>query len=109
MQTDYIEPIESTPILHSKKCKLISLITRVFLQSTTIVTALIAWYLYDYFVAIATLLLVFIVMGIVRAKIRNEVIPITQSEHHYNDKSIASWYTAKQLCDDSLELNLEKI
>ena len=69
MQTDYIDAIESTPILHSKKCRVISLIIRVLLQSTTIFTALIVWYLYDYFIAIATLLVVFIVMGIIRSKL----------------------------------------
>ena len=109
MQIDDIDIIEPTPLLISRKCKFISLLIKVFLQSSTILSGLIAWYLYDYFIAIATLLLTFIIVGIIRAKLRNEVIPLTQSEYHYNDKEIADWYTSKKICDDILELKLEKI
>ncbi len=109
MQKDYIDLIEPTPHLYSKKCKFISFLIKIFFKSTTILSALIVWYLYDYFIAIATLLLVFIIMGIVRSKIRNDVIPLSQSERHYNDDEIANWYTAKKICDDILEQRLEKI
>jgi len=37
-------------------------------------------------------------MGIIRSKLRNSVIPLTQQEYHYNDEAIANWYTAKRLC-----------
>ncbi len=109
MQADYIDLIEPTPKLHSKKCKIIAFVLRMFLQFTTPITGLIVWYLYDYFIAIATLLLTFIIMGIVRSKIRNEVIPPNQREYQYNDKGIADWYTAKEICNDSLETKLESI
>ncbi len=98
MQTDYIDLIEPTPKLRTKKCRLISLAIRIVLQFTTFVSALIAWYFYDYFVAIATLLLSFIIMGIIRSKIRNAVIPPKQLEYQYNDQGIADWYTARELC-----------
>jgi len=98
MQNDYIDLIEPTPKLHSKKCKLISLLLRLFLQFTTFIVGLITWYLYDYFMAIAALLLSFIIMGIVRSKLRNAVIPPNQREYQYNDQGIADWYTAKELC-----------
>ena len=103
MQNDYIDLIEPTPKLHSKKCKFISLLIRLFLQFTTIIVGLITWYLYDYFMAIATLLLSFIIMGIVRSKLRNTVIPPNQREYQYNDKGIADWYTAKELCYETQE------
>ena len=109
MQNDFIEMIEPTPKLHSKKCRLISLIVRVFLQFSIYIVSLIVWYMYDYFIAIATLILSFIIMGIVRSKIRNSVIPIKQREYQYNDQGIADWYTAKEICNDSLEQKLEKI
>jgi len=109
MQIDDIDIIEPTPTLVSKKCKFISWILKIFLQISTLASGLVAWYLYDYFIAIATILLAFIVIGIVRAKLRNEVIPPTQSEYHYNDKEIADWYTSKQICDDALEVKLEKL
>ena len=98
MQTDYIDLIEPTPKLYSKKCKLIALALRIFLQFTTIFVGLVVWYNYDYFIAIASSLLTFIIMGIVRSKIRNSVIPAKQQEFQYNDKGIADWYAAREIC-----------
>ena len=98
MENDFIEMIEPTPKLHSKKCKLISFLIRIFLQFSIYIIALIVWLMYDYFIAIATLLLSFIIMGIVRSKIRNSVIPPKQREYQYNDQGIADWFTARELC-----------
>jgi len=98
MENDYIDLIEPTPKLHSKKCKFISFVLRVFLQFSTFLSSLIAWYVYDYFIAMLTLVLSFIIMGIIRSKLRNAVIPLNQREYQYNDKGIADWYTAKELC-----------
>ena len=105
MQTDYIELIEPTPKLYSKKCKFIAFALKIFLQFTTIAVALITWYLYDYFIAMATLLVSFIIMGIIRSKLRNSVIPSSQREYQYNDQGIADWYTAKELCLDEIPTN----
>ncbi len=101
MKTNSIRFLEITPKLLTRRCKIISFILKIFLQFTTFISALIAWYIYDYFIAIATLLLVFIIMGIVRSKIRNAVIP--PNEYQYNDQAIADWYTAKELCLESEE------
>jgi hypothetical protein len=101
MQKEYIDLIEPTPKLHSKKCRLISFILRLFLQFTTFIVPLITWYMYDYFIALLALVLTFIVMGIIRSKIRNSVIPPTQREYQYNDKGIADWFTAKRICYES--------
>jgi len=98
MQTDFIELMEPTPKLRTQKCKIISLIIRIFLQFTTFIAALITWYIYDYFIAGAILLLSFVIMGIIRSKIRNSVIPEKQREYQYNDQGIADWYTARELC-----------
>jgi hypothetical protein len=103
MQNDFIDLIEPTPKLHSTKCKAISFILKIFLQFTTAVVGLITWYLYDYFLAIAALLLSFIVMGIIRSKLRNAVIPPAQREYQYNDQGIADWYTAKEICYETKE------
>jgi len=98
MQTDYIDLIEQTPKLYTKRCKAIALLLRLFLQFTTIIVGLIVWFFYDYFIAIGALLLSFIIMGIIRSKLRNSVIPPSQQEFQYNDKGIADWYVAKELC-----------
>ena len=102
MQKEHIEIIEPTPKIHSKKCKLLSFVLKVFLQFTTFVVPLIVWYLYDYFIAILALVLTFIIMGIIRSKIRNAVIPVSQREYQYNDQGIADWYVAKEICHEEL-------
>jgi len=109
MQNDFLEMIEPTPKIYSKKCKIISLILRIFLQFTTISATLVAWYIYDYFIAFFTMILSFIIVGIIRSKLRNSVIPVKQREYQYNDKGIADWYTAKEICNDALEQELERI
>jgi len=109
MQENIIDMIESTPKLHSRKCKGIALLLKIFLQFSTVLSGLLTWYLYDYFIAIAVLLVTFIVIGIIRSKLRNEVIPANQQEYQYNDKGIADWFTAKKICNDELEIKLENI
>jgi hypothetical protein len=110
MSDNFIEMIEPTPKLYSKKCRAISLSIKLFLQYTTVISGLTAWYLYDYFIALLVLVLSFIVMGIIRANLRNSVIPPTQKEYHYTDQGIADWYTAKELCDKSdLELHGDSV
>ncbi|MCX6051785.1 MAG: hypothetical protein NTZ60_04660 [Campylobacterales bacterium] len=103
MPTDYINLIEPTPILRTKKCKIISFLLKIFLQFTTVATSLIAWYLYDYFIALLTLVLTFIIMGIIRSKMRNSVIPPSQREFQYNDEGIADWFSARELCFETME------
>jgi hypothetical protein len=71
------------------------------LQYSLYAVVLIIWYYYDYFIAGAALLLGFIIIGIIRAKLRNSVIPLTQREYHYSDAAIAEWYSAKILCMES--------
>jgi len=102
MENDYINLREPTPVLDSKKCQFIAYLLKFLLQFTPVITALITWYIYDYFIAGATLLIMFIVIGIIRAKMRNSVIPPSQREYHYNDEAIAKWFTAKELCFKAL-------
>ena len=98
MPNNIIDMIEATPKFSSKRCKLISLGIRIFLQYTTFVVGLVVWYLSDYFIAIASLLLSFIIIGIIRSKISNSVIPPKQREYPYNDQGISDWLTAREFC-----------
>ena len=98
MQNDFLELIEPTPKLKTTKCKFFAMLISLFLKFTTFFFAVVAWYLYDYFIAGATLLITFLIVGIIRAKLRNEVIPPSQREFAYTDSSIASWYVAKRIC-----------
>jgi len=103
MKENTINLLEPTPKLYSKKCKIISFVLQIFLQFTTFVVSVATWYFYDYFIALLTLVLAFIIMGIIRSKIRNSVIPSKQREFQYNDRAIADWYTAKELCHETQE------
>ncbi len=103
MPNNIIHFIEPTPKLHSAKCRFFSFLLRIFLQFTTFTVALITWFFYDYFIAIALFILTFIIMGIIRSKLTNSVIPPTQREYQYNDQGIADWYVAKEICFDEVE------
>jgi len=98
MENDFLEMIETTPKIHTTKCKIISLLIRSFLQFATISATLFSWYIYDYFIAFFTMVFSFLIVGIIRSKLRNSVIPVKQREYQYNDKGIADWYTSKVLC-----------
>jgi len=98
MKNEYIELIQPTPTLTSKKCRFTAFTIRVLLQFSTILATLIAWILYDYFIAGATLLISFLIVGIVRSKMRNSAIPLHQREYAYSDDAISKWFSAKELC-----------
>lgn len=98
MDNNFIDMLEPTPKLHSKKCKIISAIIWFFLKFSVYITTILAWYLYDFIIAFFLLILSFIIIGIVRSKLRNIAIPASQQEYQYNDKSIADWFTAKEIC-----------
>ena len=102
MQENFIDQIEPTPKLYSKKCRAISFFLGFFLQYSSAISSVIAWILYDFFIALLTLVLSFIIVGIIRSKLRNSVIPPSQREYQYNDKGIADWYTAKELCYENI-------
>ena len=98
MNDDFLEMIEPTPKLHTRKCKIISTIICLLLKYSIYLITVLSWLLYDYFIAFFTLILSYVIIGIIRAKLRNSVIPAKQREYQYNDKGIADWYTAKELC-----------
>lgn len=93
-----IEEFQMPPRIQRTSCKLLAMFLRFFLQFFSIIATLVAWYLYDSFAAIATLALSFIIMGIIRSKLKNDAIPSLQLEHTYTDSEIACWYIAKRIC-----------
>ncbi len=103
MKNDFINMLEPTPKLHSKKCKMISALIWFFLKFSIYIITAISWYIYGYFVTFFVLILSFIVIGIIRSKLRNMAIPASQQEYQYNDKGIADWFTAKEICLEEKE------
>ncbi|WP_345993826.1 hypothetical protein [Sulfurimonas sp. HSL-1716] len=98
MDNDFLELIEPTPKIKNKKCGVLVFFISFFLKFSPALFALWAWYLYDYFIAGAVLLITFLIVGIIRSKLRNEVIPANQREFAYTDNAIAVWYVAKRIC-----------
>ena len=95
---DFIEMMEPTPKLLTRKCQALRTALWLFLQFFIYPTSLLVWYLYDFFIAGIALVLGFVVIGIIRAKIRNISIPYKQREYNYNDKGIATWFVATHFC-----------
>lgn len=96
MQND-IPFIEPTPELKKRECRLMAYGLEALLRGGTPVIGLTTWYLANWAYAIGFALLGFIVIGIVRAKMRNDSIPPKQQEYNYSDGSIAKWYVARRL------------
>ncbi len=99
MKTD-IPMIEPTPEPQKPFCRYIALLLGWFLSYGVYMLATLAWYFYDWFYAAAFLLLGFVVIGIIRAKIRNISIPPAQQEYAYTDHAIAKWFIVRRmLCE----------
>ena len=103
-----LELLEQTPKLYSKKCKLSAKVLEYTLSYFHYLFALFILYEIDYFFAIASLLSGYLVMGIVRSKLRNSVIPPKQQEYQYSDSAIATWYMAHIVCLETKPKNKSK-
>ncbi len=98
MRTIDINEIEKTPIFSDKKCIILMYFLSILLRFLNVAITLLVLYLYGYFIAFTTLLLTFLLMGIVRSKLLHSSIPIHQREYKYSDKEIVSWYISKYIC-----------
>lgn len=90
--------IDPTPSLPTRQCRLIARLMGWSMSFGNYILALIVWWKGDWFIALGTLLLGFIVFGIIRSKLRNDSIPPSQRETPYNDYAIATWYLSRNHC-----------
>ena len=95
---EIIEQPIPIPKLEKLTCKLYAKIIEYFLRYAIFAVSCYIWYLYDYFIAGSSFILLYIIVGIIRSKLRNNSIPYTQREYSYNDKEVSIWYVAKYLC-----------
>ncbi|HIC43219.1 MAG TPA: hypothetical protein EYO73_02675 [Sulfurimonas sp.] len=93
-----MEMYTQTPILHSKKCKLLALIFRLFLSYGIYLITAGVWFIYNWYYALSALLLSFVLMGILRSKLLHSSIPKVQQEFTYSDKDISAWYLHRYIC-----------
>jgi len=100
MHENTIEIIEPTPVPKHRRCKILAALIAVGLTFGPYLTAVAVWYFYNLFFAAGAGLITYLVLGIVRSKLRNGAIPPAQQEYHYNDRAIAAWYVVRSLlCD----------
>ncbi|MDX1295180.1 MAG: hypothetical protein R3302_02865 [Sulfurimonadaceae bacterium] len=92
-----IEIIEPTPKLKQKRCKALAHAIAFGLGFGPYIIAAYIWYSNDLFYGLASLLIAYLVIGIVRSKLRNSAIPLSQQEYHYTDRAIAAWFVSKIL------------
>ncbi|MDD5212628.1 MAG: hypothetical protein PHV62_09465 [Sulfuricurvum sp.] len=90
--------IDPTPTLPTQKCRFLARILGWALSYGNYAIALAIWRLFDWFFAIASLLLGIIIFGIISSKIRNDAIPAAQHEYPYDDYAIATWYLYRTFC-----------
>jgi len=95
---DFIPELEPTPVFTTKSCQwLVKLVAFKLTYMPFVLAALVA-YMVDYFYAVATLLISYLITGIVRSYMRNNSIPKKQQEYTYSDQAIAAWYLYRTYC-----------
>jgi len=90
--------IDPTPTLPTRQCRFFARILGYALSYGNYIIAGFVWWTSDWFIALGTLLLGFIIFGIIRSKLRNDSIPPAQRETPYNDYAIATWYLSRNHC-----------
>jgi len=98
MKETTIDLIEPTPIPKSSYCKVISKVIELFLRFSIYFFGLILYLSFDIFVSCIGLAIYFIVLGIIKSKLRLISIPYRQLEFDYSDREISQWYVMKYLC-----------
>lgn len=90
--------IDPTPTLPTRQCRFYARMMGYLLSYGNYLFAAFIWWKSDWFIAIGSLLLGFIIFGIIRSKLRNDSIPPAQREIAYNDYAIATWYLSRTTC-----------
>jgi hypothetical protein len=94
----FIFHIDPIPTLPSRNCRFLARLFGWGLSYGNYALALLVWWISDWFIAIGILLLGFIIFGIIRSKLRNDSIPVSQREYEYSDYAIATWYLSRTTC-----------
>jgi len=105
---DFIELIQPTPKLHTRKCKILAKSIAIALFILPFIVTIILWYKFDLFVGLIGFAVFFLITGIVRSKLRILSIPPHQLEYDYTDLAIATWYAAKYLCYEEIDAKNSK-
>ncbi len=88
---DILEIIEPTPSFQTKKCKLLVRAMEYALTFTPLLVAVLLLYVFDTATALIALGSSYLIVRIIRSKLRIVSIPSSQIELNYGDFAIASW------------------
>jgi len=98
-----MELYTQTPQQPNLLCKILHLALWISLSYGSVIIAAISWWLYNWYYALSSLLLAFILIGIIRSKLLHSSIPKVQQEFTYSDKDIAAWYLHMNVCPSKVE------
>jgi len=93
-----METYTQTPQMPDRKCKILHFLLTIFLSFGTYIITAGVWFIYNWYYAISTLLLAFILIGILRSKLLHSSVPKVQQEFSYSDQDIAAWYLHLHIC-----------
>lgn len=93
-----MEIYTQTPTPSTKVCKLLYTLLWISLSYGAIIITAIVWWLFNWYYALSSLLLAFILIGIIRSKLLHSSIPKVQQEFTYSDKDISAWYLHMYVC-----------
>lgn len=100
---DIVELKEEIPKFNILKCQILATLLWLFLQYFIYIVMLIVWIWYDFFLSIFALMISFLIIGIIRSKLRYITLLPKHLELEYDDKSIAYLYVAKNICFEKKE------
>jgi len=102
-ETTTIDMREPTPQLSTLPCKILAFSIRSVLQFGVFVVGFLGWYFFNYYIALASAAVTFIMIGVLRSGLSRAAIAPTQLEYHYTDQEVAQWYVAKEVCFTDLK------
>jgi len=111
MENDYIDFIQPPPKPKTKKCRLLIRLASLLLSYGSLLISTVVFFYYDLFIGFVSFLIMYIITGIIRSKIRLTSIPSMQLEYNYSDYEITSWYFLKYICfeDNKKNTNLPSV
>lgn len=94
MMQETLEPYDKVPKLLTFKEKLFAHSIALILSYAYFLISLIIWWQVNWYMALSTLFLLYIVSGIVSSKLLHLYVPYKQHEFNYSSLELASWMIA---------------
>ncbi len=93
-----VDPIEQPPKIEGFGCRAMVYALAFSLTVVPIAVAVGIWYLYNFWIAVAAALFLYLLSGFVSSKLRQLSLPADQREKTLSSLEIAKWYIGKNRC-----------